>query len=337
MPRVHLTPCRRIALQRKIQSGAHGTVYVGAPVDGSRHVAVKVARSDASHVRRLAKEAMMLAQLPAHNHIVATFPTRFPATQDRRTGAVYLPMELYSTDLLEVVLSKSLSEADVLRYGLQLTCALHHCHRSGVYHLDIKPENVLVDTKSDSLKLADFGMALHLSESESKRLIGQHGSPSYAAPEVWDVHGGMQPATGVSAAAADVWSLGAVLFTLVFRRRCWSDVRRTDKDFAHYASTGKFLMYAGEQGKASEPVLALLYSMLAINPAERPSLLQVAAALSTRLAAIVPAGQSTAKAQECSLHSVAPVVLPPPVPSSPSSPMSIGSVSPTSSDVSMVA
>jgi serine/threonine protein kinase len=48
---------------------------------------------------------------------------------------------------------------------------IKYCHDMGVVHRDIKPENILL-TKSGKLKLADFGLAMRISEGSMQTLIG---------------------------------------------------------------------------------------------------------------------------------------------------------------------
>ncbi|MFB6151543.1 MAG: DnaJ C-terminal domain-containing protein [Haloarculaceae archaeon] len=86
--------------------------------------------------------------------------------------------------------------------------AVHHAHRRGVAHLDLKPENVIFRTVEgawDVPKVADWGLSKHLLD----RSGGAGGrSPSYAAPEQFDdEHGPTDDLT-------DVYQLGAVCFEL---------------------------------------------------------------------------------------------------------------------------
>ena len=67
-------------------------------------------------------------------------------------------------------------------YLFQLFCALAHIHSLGVCHRDIKPQNLLVDTGSHTLKLCDFGSAKILVRGE--RNISYICSRYYRAPEL---------------------------------------------------------------------------------------------------------------------------------------------------------
>lgn len=62
---------------------------------------------------------------------------------------------------------------------LQLLDGVDHCHKKGVYHCDLKPENIMVDMEGRRLKIADFGLA---SKSPICTVFGR-GSSYYMAPE----------------------------------------------------------------------------------------------------------------------------------------------------------
>jgi len=86
---------------------------------------------------------------------------------------------------------------------------VHYAHEHGILHRDIKPGNILLDTKGEPL-LTDFGLArLVEAESTVTRTKEVMGTPSYMAPE---------QAVGNNAAvssATDVYGLGAVLYQLL--------------------------------------------------------------------------------------------------------------------------
>lgn len=278
IPQRNMTPCKRLVLGRPLQRGAHGEVRLAKTIAGAQ-VAVKIAHDDPESRERLLTEAHVLQTvLPPHANVVATY-TDLPATTCDRTGSVYLPLQLCDTDLLELLLHKDgLRPSSLGRFARQLVAAVHHCHSHNVYHLDLKPENVLVDMSEGSLKLADFGMACVLDRKQAAAHTGQHGSASYAAPEVWNY---AENCAAYSASAADVWSLGAVLFTMAFRRRPWEDVHMDDKDFRFYVQHGRFKLYETDPVVDGRTV-DLLYRMMALDPVARPTLEQVEVELGVR-------------------------------------------------------
>lgn len=86
--------------------------------------------------------------------------------------------------MFDHVCQKAHYNEDVVRsFIYQLLEALQYLHNCGIAHLDIKPENLLVDSAAIfQLKLIDFGDAQHL--GEEVLLHPLRGSPEFSAPEL---------------------------------------------------------------------------------------------------------------------------------------------------------
>jgi serine/threonine protein kinase len=167
----------------------------------------------------------------------------------------FIVLEYCPGGSLHDMLSEGPVPMDVLiPYGQQIVGALRACHSHGVAHLDIKPQNILID-KHGRAKLCDFGLALLDRGGFVKQF---KGSVAFLAPEVLR-HVDYDPFR------ADVWSLGVTLFVLATGHLPWPE---TPKEF--FAGVVKGL------GEVDEnlPVgfLGLLRRMIVPEPNDRARL-----------------------------------------------------------------
>lgn len=108
-------------------------------------------------------------------------------------------------------------DIDIARgYLRQIVAGLSYLHNKHLAHLDIKPDNILLDAKMRCY-LSDFGTSKFLVQPhESDRgtghaalLSGFRGTPAFAAPEV-------VAAVNYDPFSADIWSLGVTFYAMVF-------------------------------------------------------------------------------------------------------------------------
>jgi TolB-like protein/tRNA A-37 threonylcarbamoyl transferase component Bud32/Tfp pilus assembly protein PilF len=93
--------------------------------------------------------------------------------------------------------------------------AVQYAHGQGILHWDLKPGNILLDGRGEPL-VSDFGLAKCLEPASNlTRRLTAFGAPEYVAPEQVDPAGAV---TGKVTPAADVYSLGAILFDLLTGR-----------------------------------------------------------------------------------------------------------------------
>src|SRR5947199_1203183 len=194
-------------LLEEIGCGGQGVVYRAHQKSLNRMVALKVIGlgrwATTAHIKRFRLEAEAAASLN-HPGIVPIYEV------GERDGACYFSMGLVDGGQLDAVVK---CEPMPIRYGAELIAKLartvHYAHEHGILHRDIKPGNVLLDTKGEP-HLTDFGLArLVETESTVTRTMEVLGTPSYMAPE---------QAVGNSArltSATDVYGLGAVLYQLL--------------------------------------------------------------------------------------------------------------------------
>ncbi|XP_021359498.1 MAPK/MAK/MRK overlapping kinase-like [Mizuhopecten yessoensis] len=125
---------------------------------------------------------------------------------DRKSGTLVLICELMDMNIYELIRGKRhyLPERKVKHYMYQLLKSVEHMHRNGIFHRDVKPENILI--KEDILKLADFGSCRSV---YSKQPYTEYISTRwYRAPECLLTD-------GYYTYKMDIWSVGCVFFEIL--------------------------------------------------------------------------------------------------------------------------
>jgi len=193
----------RYVLEEALSRRGAVVVYRAFDQRLERPVAVKVAQlssSDEARRRRFRREAALVAKLD-HPAIVPVFD--FGTADD----VAFMVMPLLEGELLSAYLQRhaTLVGFDLRILGAQLAEAVAACHRQGIVHTDIQPDNVMVTPAPEGLRarLMDFGLARTM---EGGSAAGSNPPPeaeSFASPEQRDGRG-VTP-------ASDVYMLGALL------------------------------------------------------------------------------------------------------------------------------
>ncbi len=205
-------------LVERIAEGGMGTVYRAERRGGDfrQEAAVKVLRlglSTPAMRERFVRERQALARL-VHPNVARLYDGG--GTDD---GLPYIAMELVSGVPIDGHCDqRRASVRSRLELFVAVCRAVDHAHRNLILHLDLKPSNVLVD-ESGAPKLVDFGVAALLQDvaagADAAVAVTRNRplTPEYASPEL--LRG--EP-VGV---AADVWSLGAMLYELLTGARAF--------------------------------------------------------------------------------------------------------------------
>ncbi len=198
------------AIKSELGRGGSGVVYLARQLSVDRLVAVKVTALlsiDPRQLSRQRQEATILSRLQ-HPNVVEIYD------MVEHGGMLCAILEdVDGSTLEEFTGGKPLPARQATRLVRELAEAVHFVHEAGVLHRDIKPSNVLM-TSEGQPKITDFGLAKFTVKTEpSLTEAGEVlGTPSFMPPE---------QAVGTPRSigrASDVYSLGAVLYTLLTGR-----------------------------------------------------------------------------------------------------------------------
>lgn len=191
-----------------IGSGGMAHVYLAKDLILDREVAVKVLRfdfqNDQNAIRRFQREALAATEL-VHPNIVAVYDV------GEEDGMQYLVMEyVRGMDLKRYIQTRyPLPFQTVVSIMQQILSAVSLAHHHRIIHRDLKPQNVLMD-EDGTVKIADFGIAIALSETSITQTNTMLGSVHYLSPE--------QARGSMATNQSDIYALGVILFEMLTGR-----------------------------------------------------------------------------------------------------------------------
>jgi serine/threonine protein kinase len=233
-------------------TGAGSTILlISDKTAGGKRYALKVVRKqepeDEVYVQQ-AKTEFEAAKKLNHPAIAKVFDCRTKKAWFKVTG-----IEL----LLEYVDGKTLDEIEAPELGqlvlifCQVSSALTHMHRRGVFHGDLKPANIML-AKNGQVKLIDFGTAW-VRGQEKNRI---QGTPNYIAPE--------QATEKVVDEKTDIYNLGATMYRMFTGRYAQQGILKPGDD-------RKLVPPVKVNGRIPVALNELIIASLNLDPSKRPS------------------------------------------------------------------
>jgi eukaryotic-like serine/threonine-protein kinase len=246
----------RYRLEQPLGHGGMATVYLARDEELHRAVAIKLLAEhlagDAAFRRRFLREARLAARL-SHPNVVSVYDAG-----EAEDGRPFIVMEYVpGTTFAEL---GQIPPGRAVELTIQACRGLAHAHAAGLVHRDVKPQNLLL-REDGTVKVADFGIALAAETTALTQVGTVLGTAAYLSPE--------QALGEQVTSAADVYSLGAVLYDLLAGRPPYEF--ESLADLAAKQTLGQ-IVPVGERAPEVPPnVEDAVMRSLARNPAYRPA------------------------------------------------------------------
>ncbi len=190
----------RYEMLESVGTGRYATVYRARDTELGREVAIKKLHdeflSGSTQLDRYWHEARLLASLQ-HPNVITIYDI------DRERG--WLVMELMQSTLADRMTGRQMDLRALRTAIAHCLRALHYLHERGIVHGDIKPSNMMIDSRR-RIKIGDFGLARRVSDHDGTLL---KGSTRYIAPEV------VSEDFGDVDSSSDLYSLGFAAYELM--------------------------------------------------------------------------------------------------------------------------
>jgi serine/threonine-protein kinase len=221
-------------IQRRLGAGGSGVVYLANDTLLQRPVVLKILRTGpltAEQLRTTVLREARLASAIEHPNVCAIYEV------GESDDEGYIVMQYVPGQSLDQLIARGPASLQLmLSVGIQIADGLQAAHALGIFHRDLKPQNVML-TDGGLVKILDFGMARRLRPEEAvfdpskpglakdasmaATYSARGGTIRYMAPE--------QFVTGQSSVQSDVWALGVILYELAGGRHPF--VRPDAEDF----------------------------------------------------------------------------------------------------------
>jgi serine/threonine-protein kinase len=210
-------------IQRKLGAGGSGVVYLANDTLLQRPVVLKILRTgllSAEQLRTTVLREARLASAIEHPNVCGIYEVGENGDEG------YIVMQYVPGQSLDELVEQGPASLQlVLSVGIQIADGLQAAHALGIFHRDLKPQNVML-TDGGLVKILDFGLARRLKVEDSHfdpskpglakdasmaaTYTARGGTIRYMAPE--------QFVTGQSSVQSDVWALGVILYELASGR-----------------------------------------------------------------------------------------------------------------------
>ncbi|KAH8310677.1 hypothetical protein KR044_002506 [Drosophila immigrans] len=249
-------------IMKKLGCGGSSSVYLARRQDNGQEFALKVVdlQADPLVVQGYLNETKLLEKLQGNICVVSLFDYELLRAESK----LYMVMEKGDCDLNKILqgFTTNLPLYNLMNILYQMLQAVNYIHQHGVIHSDLKPANFLM--VNGRLKLIDFGIASNIAvDSTSIIKFSQAGTFNYISPEALTdistgsspMRGGNQPKIKIST-KSDVWSLGCILYLLLYQKTPFGHIRNINAKMNAIANPSSSIEY---------PALPIYYPLMLVH------------------------------------------------------------------------
>lgn len=251
------------------RGGSSKVYHVVSPTGQSLALKRVIAGCDA-HFKALANEVILLQQLKGTPNIIQVLDAELLPEKH----LIHIVMERGDMDLGRLLVSEpELTFGDLQALWRQMLEAVQVVHSERIVHADLKPGNFLLVERR--LKLIDFGIAKRIASNTTN--ISREtsvGTISYMAPEA------VKQGSLKIGRPSDIWSLGIILYQMVYRRSPFAHLEPMQRLFAltddkHVVEFPANHRLAGHSATTKEWLMDVLERCLQRDPRKRPTIPQL--------------------------------------------------------------
>ncbi len=186
----------------ELGKGAHSTIYHIRRESDQRQFALKVVPIDGKEEMKFYDQAaheLRVGEMLDHVNLIKVYTLETQRDWLFRVKKVQLLIEFVNGKTLDQ--SIKLSNPRLVQVFAKIGAGLMHMHRRGVYHADLKPNNIML-SRSGDVKIIDYGLAWIKGESKER----VQGTPEYMAPE--------QSKQTIANEKTDIYNFGATMYRM---------------------------------------------------------------------------------------------------------------------------
>lgn len=250
----------KFQVQGTLGTGAHSTILHIRRSEDAKSYALKVvpiADSEEHKFLEQARHEFRVAQLLEHPNLIKIYSLETHRDWLFRVRKVHLLIEYVNGKTLDTM--QRIPMPKLVQVFLRVAGAMVHMHRRGVFHADLKPNNIILSQTGD-VKVIDYGLAWIRGEDKGR----VQGTPEYMAPE--------QAKKSAVNELTDIFNFGATMYRLVTWRNPPSVISTEDGAMLLDGKVWqKLLMPAQDFNREAPAALCnLIHQCLAYHAGNRP-------------------------------------------------------------------